>query len=130
MRHGRLVTQKPRSSRLGFLAFLGLLVALVAGYLNDCFSGLGLPALSGTTAPKASEAAAPGKSGEGRARVVVTGETCRVGDAAAAGDCAAACQAASGAAVEIEATAGAQGTVDALRSCLQKRGLKVHVVSE
>ena len=32
--------------------------------------------------------------------------------------------------VEVEATAGAQRTVEALRGCLKRRGVKVHMISE
>jgi hypothetical protein len=125
------VSDRPRPSRAGFVAFLGVLVALVAGYLNDCFSGLGLSPNAGQAVPAAAEPAKPAAKAEGRVRVVIQGEQCRVGDGAPLRLCDAVCaEQAAGTTVEIEATAGAQRAVDALRACVQGRGARAQVVSE
>lgn len=121
---------------------LGALVALAVGYLNDCFSGLGLsPPGAGAPAqavePTKVEEAEPAKvepATQGQAaklRVVVEGELCRLDGAGEARSCEAVCaELAEGATVEVEATAGAQRTVEALRGCLQGRGVKAKVEAE
>lgn len=122
-----------RSRPVGFVAFLGLLVALVAGYLNDCFVGLGLSPGTGTpAAAPAAPAAKPAAADVGATiRIVVQGEQCRVDDKAPLRACAVVCaEQPEAASFEIEATAGAQRTVEALRACLQGRGAKVRVASE
>lgn len=108
-------------------------VAVAAGYLNNCFTGLGLGPGQGAGPPAAAqEAPKPDAKVEApaRVRVVVQGEQCRLdGDTAAQG-CEALCQAVTASAAEVEATAGTQGAVDGLKSCLQGRGIKVQVLSE
>lgn len=126
------MSSRSRPSRAGLVAVLGALVALVAGYLNDCFVGFGLS--PGTGSPPAAAPVASEKSpaaASGKLRVVVQGEQCRLDDATTLRDCAGVCaEPAAGATVEVEATAGAQRAVEALRTCLQGRGVKVQVVSE
>lgn len=123
---------RSKSSRGGPIVALGILIALVAGYFSNCFGGLGLPG-PGTDAPTVRDSAnseRPAATGEAtRTRVVVQGEQCRVGDDPSPGTCEAACAKLTGTA-EIEATAGTQRTVDALRKCLQARGVKVQIQSE
>ncbi|PCC67919.1 hypothetical protein SAMN02745121_04738 [Nannocystis exedens] len=124
------MSDRSRPSRAGFVAFLGLLVALVAGYLNDCFAGLGLSPDAGQAVPAGEPAKPSAKPGD-RVRVVVQGEQCRVGGDGPLRPCDAVCaEQAAGATVEIDATAGAQRAVDALRTCVQARGAKAQVVSE
>jgi hypothetical protein len=124
----------PRSARLGPLAAVAALVALVAGYVNDCFSGLGFAPAPGGRVDEAREVVGEKvqRTAEAiaRPRVVVKGEQCRVGDVGLR-PCATVCdELAAGVDVEVEATAGTQQTVEALRACLKRRGVKVHLVAE
>lgn len=113
------------------------LVALIAAYLGNCFQGLGLSAGDGKGAKevqegaaKAREAVSEATDAAARARVTVDGERCRLGDEASPRGCDAVCRDLGGGAAEIEATTGAQRTVDALKSCLQGRGVKVTVLAD
>jgi hypothetical protein len=125
------VSRQAKSSRLGLFGLLALLVALAVGYLGNCFTGLGFAPGTGASAPTpAAEPAERRSEAELRARVTVQGERCRVGAEPTLGDCEAACKRVEGKTVDVEATTGAQRTVDALKSCLEGRGFKVHVVSE
>lgn len=132
--HGRDVSPPARKSRTGVFALLAVLVALVGAYLGNCFQGLGLSAGDGRGAKQVQEGAAKAKKAVGeaaaKARVTVEGERCRLGDEASPRGCDAVCRDLSGGAAEIEATAGAQRTVDTLRSCLQGRGVKVTVLAD
>ena len=124
-----------RSRPVGLVAFLGVLVALVAGYLNDCFVGFGLSPGTGAPAAPAAAPAAPAAQPAADVgatiRIVVQGEQCRVDDKAPLRACEAVCaEQPDSATFEIEATAGAQRAVEALRACLQGRGAKVRVASE
>ena len=126
-----------RKSKFGVVALLGLAVALIAGYLGNCFQGLGLGVGEGEGARKVEAGVATARKTVGaateaaaKARVTVEGERCRLGDDVALRDCDEVCEQLDGPAAEVEATAGAQRTVEALRTCLQRRGLKVQVVSE
>lgn len=121
------IVSKSRGARLGFLGLLALIVALVAGYFNNCLGGLGLAPGSGS--PAAPKVDGPTQTGEVGARVVVQGDQCRRDGEAALRACDAVC-AEVGAEVEVEATAGTQRAVDALRTCLQAKGARVKVVSE
>ena len=119
------------------LGFLALVIALVAGYLGNCFQGLGLSAGDGKGAKEVQEGAAKAKKAVGeatdaaaKARVTVEGERCRLGDEVDPRGCDAVCRDLGGGAAEIEATAGAQRTVDTLKSCLQGRGVKVTVLAD
>jgi hypothetical protein len=108
---------------------LAAAIAALAGYVNNCFTGLGLgPGAAPAAAPAPAKEIAAAAVAVARARIVVQGEQCRLGDAAPR-PCDAVCAEVEGAA-EVEATAGAQRTVDALRTCLQGRGVKVQVVAE
>lgn len=123
-----------RSARVGPLAVVAALVALVAGYLNDCFAGLGVAPTPGgrveEARDKVTEKVKQTADALAKIRVVVQGEQCRIGDTAPRA-CEAVCaEQAAGAEVEVEATGGAQRTVEALRTCLKDRGVKVQVVSE
>ncbi|MDC0715886.1 hypothetical protein [Nannocystis bainbridge] len=122
---------RSRPARAGFVVLLAALVALVAGYLNDCFVGFGLSPNAGSPAPAAESAKPAATPAQTRVRVVVQGEQCRLGEASEARACDAVCaDQAAGTTVEIEATAGSQRAVEALRACLQGRGAKAQVVSE
>jgi hypothetical protein len=88
----------------------------------------------GVTAPKDVDRA----DGSGaRPRIAVQGEQCMLAGDAAPRACVDVCAETTSAGsaggkkeVEIDATVGAQKTVDALRACLQGRGVKVRVDSE
>ena len=136
--HGRDVSPPARKSRLGLFAFLALLVALVGAYLGNCFQGLGLGAGTGAGVKKdvkegaaiAREIVGESADAAARARVIVEGERCRLGDETRPRSCDAVCKDLGGGAAEIQATTGAQRTVDALRTCLQGRGVKVTVIAD
>ncbi len=126
---------RPRSSRVGPVAALGVVLVLISAYLGNCFTGLGLPG-PGPGAPAAKDSAArkteEKAAGEraAPARLVVQGEQCRLGDDPTLRSCDAACAEVPGGRAEVDATAGAQRTVEALRTCLQGRKVKVQVLSE
>jgi len=118
-------------------ATLAVLIALVGAYLGNCFQGLGLSAGDGKGARAVQDGAATVRKtideatdGPLKARVTVQGERCRLSDEKTPRDCDAVCKELSGGLAEVEATAGAQRTVDALRTCLQGRGVKVTVLAE
>lgn len=122
------------------MALLAALVALVAAYFNGCLSGYGLGSgLGSGQGPTRAEVAAKvnevkdrvkdSVQGPQRDRIVVQGEQCRRDGEVPTRACDVVCAEVEGAA-EIEATGGAQRTVDALKACLQARGVKVQVVSE
>lgn len=128
------MSDRPRPARLGPLAVVAALVALVAGYLGDCFAGVGLAPAPGSRVDEArdkvQEKVKQTADELRKLRVVVQGEQCRVGDTPLRA-CEAVCgEQPAGAEVEIEATAGAQRTVEALRECLKQRGVKAQVISE
>ncbi|WAS97173.1 hypothetical protein [Nannocystis punicea] len=124
------MSDRPRPSRVGFLALLTALVGLVAAYLNGCLVGLGLSA-NAIRKQTAAETAKPTAQADARVRVVVQGEQCRLDGRGPLQACDTWCaEQAPGTAVEIEATAGAQRAVEGLRTCLQGRGIKAQVVSE
>jgi hypothetical protein len=125
---------RARPARLGPLAVVAALVALVAGYLGDCFAGLGFaPAPGGQVdeaRDKVQEKVKQTAEAIARPVVVVQGERCRLGDTPLR-ECEAVCgEQASGAEVEIDATQGTHRAVEALRECLKGRGVKVKVHSE
>lgn len=104
-------------------------VAVAAGYLNNCFTGLGFGPGQGPGQLEANHQVTKADA-TGKLRVVVQGEHCRMdGDTTTQG-CEALCKTIQAKTVEVEATAGTQGMVDRLKSCLQGRGLKVQVISE
>ncbi len=112
-------------------------LALAAGYLNNCFTGLGLGPGQGTglveaTKDVAQDVTKPVAKADATAkvRVVVQGEQCRMDGDSSAHGCEDLCTKITASAVDIEATAGTQGMVDSLKSCLQGRGIKVQVLSE
>ncbi len=136
VRHGRRVSPPPKKRRVGVLALLVLVVALVAAYLGNCFQGLGLGAGDGSGAREvekladaATKTLGAATGAAARVRIVVEGERCRLADEKTARACDAVCRDIAGA-TEVEATAGAQHTVDALRTCLKERGVKFQVLSE
>ncbi len=107
-------------------------IAVAAGYVNNCFTGLGFAPGAGTgqAEVKAVTTADPKADATGKLRVVVQGEHCRVdGDATTQG-CEDLCKIIKATAVDVEATAGTQGMVDRLKTCLQGRGIKVQVLSD
>lgn len=131
----------PRRSRRGSavgLVGLVLMVALVLAYLSDCIPGLGSGRSVGTPASEAPVAPAkPFEVADQPARLTITvqGDRCRQGQAPAA-PCPDVCAAlprerAATTQVEVEATEGRHGTVEALRQCLTQAGFaKVRVHSE
>ncbi len=108
-------------------------VAVAAGYVNNCFTGFGFGSGAGTSGQAdvgkkqddVKPAAAPAK-----VRVIVQGEHCRMDGETATQKCDDLCRSIKADAVDVEATVGAQGTVDSLKACLLGRGLKVQVLSE
>jgi len=110
-------------------------IAVAAGYVNNCFTGLGFAPGAGTgqaevKATKDVTTSGTKADATGKLRVVVQGEHCRVdGDATTQG-CEDLCKIIKATAVDVEATAGTQGMVDRLKTCLQGRGIKVQVLSE
>jgi hypothetical protein len=122
-----------KPARVGILAVLAGAVAVAAGYVNNCFTGLGFGSGAGTSGladvgkkkDDVKPAAAPAK-----VRVIVQGEHCRMDGDAATQKCDDLCRSIKAEAVDVEATVGAQGTVDGLKACLLGRGLKVQVLSE
>lgn len=104
-------------------------IAVAAGYVNNCFTGLGFAPGAGTGQAEvkvdATKAGATGK-----VRVVVQGEHCRMDGDATTQDCEGLCKQIKASAVDVEATAGTQAMVDRMKGCLQGRGLKVQVLSE
>lgn len=106
-------------------------IAVAAGYVNNCFTGLGFAPGAGTGQAEVKATRDVTKAdATGKLRVVVQGEHCRVdGDATTQG-CEDLCKIIKATAVDVEATAGTQGMVDRLKICLQGRGIKVQVLSE
>lgn len=103
-------------------------IAVAAGYVNNCFTGLGFAPGAGTGQAEVKDVTRADATG--KLRVVVQGEHCRVdGDATTQG-CEDLCKLIKATAVDVEATAGTQGMVDRLKTCLQGRGIKVQVLSE
>lgn len=118
------------------MALLAALVALIAAYFNGCLAGVGLgPGQAPTRAEVAAKVDAvkdrvkASVEGPPRDRIIVQGEQCRHDYEVPTRACDVVCKEVEGAA-EIEATGGAQRAVDALKACLQGRGVKVQVVSE
>lgn len=123
-----------RSPRVGFLAVLVALAAGAAGYLNNCFAGLGLPLGGPGAGASKQEAANLTKKAEeaaaGPARVVVQGEQCLLAGEATPRACDVVCAEVPAGVASVDATVGSQRAVDALKACLQARGVKPQVVSE
>ena len=110
-------------------------MVVVAGYLNDCFAGLGFAPTPGGQVDEVRETVNEKVhrtvDALAKIRVVVQGEPCRkFGNTPLRACDRCATRPAKDAEVEVEATAGAQRTVEALRGCLKRRGVKVHMVSE
>ena len=107
-------------------------VALAAGYLNNCFTGLGFaPGRSaGQVEAKPDVVDVTKADAPAKVRVVVQGERCRIDGVATLQNCEDLCNSIQASAAEVEATAGTQGTVDQFKTCLQGRGIKVQVLSE
>lgn len=125
-----MVASVSRPARVGIVAVLAGAVAVAAGYVNNCFTGLGFAPGAGTGQAEVSKPDVTRADASGKLRVVVQGEHCRIdGDATTQG-CEDLCKQVKATAVDIEATAGTQGMVDRLKTCLQGRGLKVQVLSE
>lgn len=104
-------------------------VAVAAGYINNCFTGLGFAPGAGTGQAEVKSDVKQADANS-KVRVVVQGEHCRMdGDAATQG-CEDLCKRLKASAVELEATTGTQAMVDRMKGCLQGRGLKVQVLSE
>lgn len=124
-----VASMSARRNRVGVVAVLVAGVAALAGYLNNWFAGLGLPfgGPPGASAPKSVDEPA---EASGKARIVVQGEQCMLAGEAAPRSCDAVCKEVSAGAADVDATVGSQRTVDALRACLQGRGVKIQVLSE
>jgi hypothetical protein len=128
-----MVAGVSKPARVGILAVLAGAVAIAAGYVNNCFTGLGLGPGAGASGQAdvskkkddVKPVAAPAK-----VRVIVQGEHCRMDGEAATQKCDDLCRTVKADAVDVEATVGAQGTVDSFKACLIGRGLKVQVLSE
>lgn len=116
-------------ARVGVVAVLVAGIAAAAAYLNNWLAGVGLP-LGGPTEVSAPKDVDRADAPAARGRVVVQGERCMLAGDAAPRACDAACADVKGKEVDIDATVGAQKTVDDLRACLQQRGVKVRVDSE
>jgi hypothetical protein len=115
-----------------------VLIAILAAYLSNCLPGLGTggelgaPSSDATTPPSPSQAPAAGAAGD-RIDIVVQGEQCRHGQAAAV-PCNELCAAldrtrAATVDVALDATRGRHGTVEELRTCLRDAGfahVRVH----
>lgn len=145
MRHGRATVAERSSSspnrRRGrpiVLVGVVVLIALLIAYLSDCIPGLGSGGQPGT--PSSETPAAPssppqapvaGEAGGDRIDIVVQGEQCRRGQAAAV-PCAELCASLPRtpiATIDIDATQGRHGTVEELRQCLKDAGfthVRVH----
>lgn len=134
----RSSSDRRRGPPLGLLG-LAVLVALVAAYLSDCIPGLGTGGSLGTPSseapaedaptPPESTPGEPSQRGEpdpkSRLSIAVVGERCRYVDRVA--PCEEICasldrEGASERMVEIDATRGSHGTVEALRTCLEQAG--------
>lgn len=122
---------RSRPARVGFIAVLAAAIAVAAGYVNNCFSGIGLgpgqgPGTAAEVKQDAEKRPEPATSG----RIVVQGEHCRLDGDATTQACDDLCNKIKATAIDIEATVGAHGTVERLRACLQGRGIKVQIRSE
>lgn len=115
------------AARVGILAVLVGAIAVAAGYVNNCFTSFGLGAGAGQVAVKPDDAAAPAAATV-KTSVVVQGEHCQ--HFGATQKCEDLCKSIEASAVDVEATNGAQGTVDTFKGCLQGRGIKVQIQSE
>jgi hypothetical protein len=140
MRHRRTTVAErsasPRNRRGGrplVLVGIVVLIALVAAYLSDCLPGLGSGGKLGTPSSEAptassssSQAPVAGEAGGDRLGIVVEGEQCRQGQAAAV-PCAELCASldrtrAATVEIAVDATRGRHGTVEELRKCLRDAG--------
>ncbi|MBA3547345.1 MAG: hypothetical protein H0T76_12735 [Nannocystis sp.] len=126
-----------RPARVGIFAVLAVAIAVAAGYLNNCFTGLGFGPGQGAGQLEATKDVAKDAARDvtkidptGKVRVVVQGEHCRMEGDKATQSCEDLCKEIVASAADVEATAGTQGTVDRFKSCLQARGIKVQVLSE
>lgn len=124
------------------LGGLAVLVALAAAYLSDCIPGLGtggsvgVPSSETPATPAEPAKVEDAEAGEaGRLSIVVQGDRCRRGTAEPQPCdqlCAELDRASAGSTtVEIDASAGRHGAVEALRACLREAGFSdVRVRSE
>ncbi|MCH9680466.1 MAG: hypothetical protein K0V04_03450 [Deltaproteobacteria bacterium] len=129
----RSSSERRRGAPLGLLG-LAAVAALVGAYLSDCIPGLGSGGEVGTPStpaptPVPVKDTPPPKDadaqGSARAVVAVVGEQCRHGEtelAACADVCAELGPGSASTPVEIDATQGTHGSVEALRTCLTKAG--------
>ncbi|MDC0666912.1 hypothetical protein [Nannocystis radixulma] len=125
------MSSRSRPARVGFLACFAVLVALGVGFFNDCLASLGLSVAALSQKAPVTSKAEPAAEAEVRVRIVVQGEQCRLDGAKELRSCDVVCgEQIPGAIVELAATAGAQRAVEGLRTCLQRRGAKVQVISE
>lgn len=137
-------SEAPRRRAPVGLVGLAILVALVAAYLSDCIPSACIPGLgsgqpAGTPTPTATPEpvdpveAPSNPSQPPRLGIIVQGDRCQY-DQAAAAPCAEVCAAlprthADTVVVEVEATEGRHGSVEALRKCLVQAGfanVRVH----
>lgn len=127
-------SDRARPARLGPLALVAALVALVAGYLNDCFAGLGFaPAPGGKveeTRDKVQEKVKQTAEAIATPIIVVQGERCRIGDAPLRACDEVCAEQPADAVVEVDGTQGSHRAVEALRECLTGRKAKVKLHSE
>lgn len=132
---------KASRSRVGPLAFVAVLAALVGALLSKCIPGFGFgdapqseSAEEPEVPPSAREAPQESEAGPPEVRIVVEGDRCSIGSGSPT-QCEAVCEQVvrefEGRNVIIEASAGRHGTVEALRSCLeQASSARVRIESE
>ncbi|MEM7155939.1 MAG: hypothetical protein AAF799_24015 [Myxococcota bacterium] len=127
-----------------FVALLGL-VGLLAAYLSNCIPGFGIGGSAGTPGAESKTPAEPAKptaekeakakADQSRISIAVKGDKCVQGSGEAAA-CPEVCAGldrkdAATVQVEVDASAGRHGTVEALRACLKEAGFTdVRVRSE
>lgn len=128
------VMSSARPARLGPLALVAALVALVAGYLNDCFAGVGLAPTPGgkveEVRDKVEEKVKQTAQAIAPAIIVVQGERCRIGETPLRACDEVCAEQPAEVAVEVDGTQGSHRAVEALRECLAGRKVKAKVHSE
>jgi hypothetical protein len=101
------------------------MLALIVAVLSDCFPGLDLGSMTGTsepavTDPPAAEPESGAPAEASRASIEVIGDQCRLGDGPFE-DCARVCSRVEDEVVEVDAARGSHGIVQSLRECLEQR---------
>ena len=132
---------KASRSRVGPLALVAVLAALVGALLAKCIPGFGFgdaPQSESSEEPEAPPSAPEAKqeseAGTPEVRIVVDGDRCSIASGSST-DCETVCEQVvgefEGRHVIIEASSGRHGTVEAFRSCLEQGSLaRVSIESE